>query len=245
MKHWIRSSLARSLAVLATPLLALGALATMAPASVASAAVTSAGRPLARRRPPRPPCPPLSARRSASPWAPRATPGKPGSPPRTGRRTTSSATRWLCPVGDHGPGRGVGTPHEHRGGLRVPAAGRPVVPDRRADRPPWRGQRRLRLLGGPLRHRRHGRGRGTSGRGYRGGVRVRAAGRQVVPHHQADRRQRGAGRQLRRGGGRVRAGGHDRGRSVRGQPGPRPGRGYRGGLRVPAPGPLLGRRPPS
>ena len=41
MKHWVRSSLARSLPVLATPLLALGALAAMAPTSVASAAPAS------------------------------------------------------------------------------------------------------------------------------------------------------------------------------------------------------------
>src|ERR1700759_4747868 len=57
MKHWVRSSLPRSLAVLATPLLALGALATMAPASVASAAVTSAGGPWAKAAPAAPAVP--------------------------------------------------------------------------------------------------------------------------------------------------------------------------------------------
>ncbi len=51
MKHWVRSSLARSLPVLATPLLALGALAAMTPASVASASVTAGARPAAQAAP--------------------------------------------------------------------------------------------------------------------------------------------------------------------------------------------------
>jgi len=51
MKHWVRSSLARSLPVLATPLLALGALATMTPASVASASVHAGARPAAPAAP--------------------------------------------------------------------------------------------------------------------------------------------------------------------------------------------------
>jgi hypothetical protein len=51
MKQWVRSSLARSLPVLATPLLALGALATMTPASVASASVAAGARPAAPAAP--------------------------------------------------------------------------------------------------------------------------------------------------------------------------------------------------
>ena len=83
------------------------------------------GRPGATRRP---------GRRTCSGCGAAPGPRPPSSPPPTRRQATSSGLGGPVRAGQHGPGRGVRPQLGDRGGVRVQAAGRYLVPDRRAHR---------------------------------------------------------------------------------------------------------------